>query len=86
MEELLDEIKSSITSKYPQAQVILFGSYARGDYSEDSDFGICVLLPEITENRICAVKGGNNEVSVRLVTHIHCYTLVLRYNLLCESG
>ena len=51
LEELLNEITSSITSQYPQAQVILFGSYARGDYSKDSDFDICVLIPQITQNR-----------------------------------
>ena len=50
LEELLEEITISITSHYPQAQVILFGSFARGDYTKDSDFDICVLLPEITEN------------------------------------
>jgi len=65
LEELLEEIANSIISQYPQAQVILFGSYARGDYTKDSDFDICVLLPEITENRsdmrvdiACAVRRG----------------------------
>lgn len=51
LEELLEEIASSITAQYPQAQVILFGSYARGDYNKDSDFDICVLVPQITQNR-----------------------------------
>ena len=65
LEELLEELAGSITLHYPQAQVILFGSYARGDYTKDSDFDICVLLPEITENRsdmrvdiACAVRRG----------------------------
>jgi predicted nucleotidyltransferase len=51
LEELLDEISNSIVSQYPQARVILFGSYARGDYNKDSDFDICVLVPQITQNR-----------------------------------
>ncbi|MCL2171505.1 MAG: nucleotidyltransferase domain-containing protein [Defluviitaleaceae bacterium] len=51
LEELLNELANSIISKYPQAQVILFGSYARGDYNKDSDFDICVLVPQITQNR-----------------------------------
>ena len=51
LEELLEELAGSITAQYPQAQVILFGSYARGDYTKDSDFDICVLLPQITQNR-----------------------------------
>ena len=63
LEELLNEIANSITSQYPDSRVILFGSYARGDYSKDSDFDICVLVPQITENRsdmrvdmACAVR------------------------------
>jgi len=51
LEEMLEEITNSITSNYPQAQVILFGSYARGDYNKDSDFDICVLMPEIVGRR-----------------------------------
>lgn len=51
LEELLDEISSSIIAQYPEAKVYLFGSYARGDYTKDSDFDICVLVPEITQNR-----------------------------------
>jgi len=65
LEELLEEIANSIISQYPQAQVILFGSYARGDYSKDSDFDICVLVPEIIGRRLdmnvdisCSVREG----------------------------
>jgi predicted nucleotidyltransferase len=36
---------------FPGAKVILFGSYARGDYDKSSDFDICVLVPQITQNR-----------------------------------
>ena len=48
LEELLNEIAVSITTQYPDSQVILFGSYARGDFNKDSDFDICVLVPQIT--------------------------------------
>jgi len=65
LEELLEEIASSISAQYPDSQVILFGSYARGDFNKDSDFDICVLLPQITENRsdmrvdiACTVRRG----------------------------
>jgi len=52
LEELLDEVVSSITSKFPEAEVILFGSYARGDYTLDSDLDFCVLVPEFTDHRL----------------------------------
>ena len=51
LEEVLDEVVTSITSEYPQATVILFGSYARGDYHKDSDLDFCVLVPEIVGGR-----------------------------------
>jgi len=65
LEELLGEISNSIRAEYPDAQVILFGSYARGDYTKDSDFDICVLVPEIIGRRsdmrvniACAARRG----------------------------
>ena len=51
LEELLDEIDASIKERYSDCTVILFGSYARGDYCKDSDLDICVLVPAITDNR-----------------------------------
>ncbi|MCL2048497.1 MAG: nucleotidyltransferase domain-containing protein [Defluviitaleaceae bacterium] len=64
LEELLEEIAFSIKGKYSDSQVILFGSYARGDYSKDSDLDICVLVPKITESRsdmsvdiACSIRG-----------------------------
>jgi len=51
LEELLDEIATTIKAHYPEAQVYLFGSYAWGDYSKDSDFDICVLVSEIVGRR-----------------------------------
>lgn len=51
LEELLDEIATSIRTNYPEAQVYLFGSYAWGDYNKDSDFDICVLVSEIIGRR-----------------------------------
>jgi len=65
LDELLEEISTSITAKYPDAQVILFGSYARGDYTKDSDLDICVLVPEIIGRRLdmnvdisCSAREG----------------------------
>ncbi|MCL2203506.1 MAG: nucleotidyltransferase domain-containing protein [Defluviitaleaceae bacterium] len=52
LEELLEEIATSIRTHYPEAQVYLFGSYAWGDYNKDSDFDICVLVSKIVGRRI----------------------------------
>ena len=50
--ELLDEVAFSIKRVHPDCTVILFGSYARGEQHEDSDLDICVLVHELTYNRM----------------------------------
>lgn len=49
LEELLDEIVLSIKSLYSDCRIILFGSFARGDQTKDSDIDLCVLVPELLE-------------------------------------
>lgn len=52
LEQLLEEVVQSITLQHPEAKVILFGSYARGDYTVDSDLDFCVLVPEFWDRRL----------------------------------
>jgi predicted nucleotidyltransferase len=40
--EILQAHKSDLLKKYPIAELALFGSYARGDYQEESDIDILV--------------------------------------------
>lgn len=44
--KILDETRRELEIKYAQRlkQMILFGSYARGDHSKDSDIDIILLL------------------------------------------
>ncbi len=48
--DYLDEIKNRIVEHESPLKIILFGSYARGDATWDSDFDLLVVLPKI-ENR-----------------------------------
>lgn len=51
-QEILDRIKAiskRLKDKYHAERVILFGSYARGEVTEDSDVDILVIAP--TEER-----------------------------------
>ncbi|MDO9580896.1 MAG: nucleotidyltransferase domain-containing protein [Bacteroidales bacterium] len=41
---ILQLIKKSVKSTEPNAILILYGSYARGDYRDDSDLGLLVLV------------------------------------------
>jgi uncharacterized protein len=42
--KILKMIKSVVNDTYPDATVILYGSYAREDYDEKSDLDLLVLL------------------------------------------
>jgi uncharacterized protein len=41
---ILQSIKKSVAASDPDATLILYGSYARGDYNEDSDIDVLVLV------------------------------------------
>jgi predicted nucleotidyltransferase len=40
----LSELKEKINEKYPGAELILYGSKARGDYREDSDIDLLIVI------------------------------------------
>lgn len=42
--DILQLIRSTVNKTEPDATVILFGSYARGDYKTDSDIDLLILL------------------------------------------
>ena len=41
---ILDTIKSTLKATQPDAKLILYGSYARGDFNENSDIDLLILL------------------------------------------
>ena len=43
-DQILARIKSTVAETDPRATVILYGSYARGDYNEDSDIDVLILV------------------------------------------
>ena len=49
--ELLPEITRRILSVSQPQKIILFGSYARGDYDPDSDMDILVILEGVESTR-----------------------------------
>ena len=47
----LTEFKQTVASRFPQAEIILYGSKARGDSTLESDIDLLVVLPQkITGN------------------------------------
>lgn len=51
LEELLDDIVTSIKELYEDCRIILFGSFARGEQTKNSDIDLCVLVPKLIEER-----------------------------------
>ena len=51
-DEILAAIKEKILSVVPDAQVVLFGSRARGDWHEESDWDILVLTEQEVTNEL----------------------------------
>ena len=48
---ILQLIKRSVSKTEPNAVLILYGSYARGDYRDDSDLDLLVLVDKDTISR-----------------------------------
>jgi predicted nucleotidyltransferase len=49
-EQLIQDVKEAVYSISPNANIILFGSRSRGDYSEESDWDFLILTDkEATE-------------------------------------
>ena len=56
-QELLDRLKQTVHEVEPSAEIILFGSRARGDAASDSDWDFLILLNgEVDPDRSLAVR------------------------------
>ncbi|WP_242541095.1 nucleotidyltransferase domain-containing protein [Phormidium pseudopriestleyi] len=54
---MLDRLKRTVREVEPQAEIILFGSRARGDAASDSDWDFLILLNgEVNPDRSLAVR------------------------------
>jgi predicted nucleotidyltransferase len=49
-DEILKQMIDLIVSKTSPSKIILFGSRARGDYKEDSDYDILVIMDKLEDS------------------------------------
>ena len=64
----LSTIKTSVLALLPDARVLLFGSRARGDYNQQSDFDVLVITKmNIPMNEKITFRGELNKVLVTLL-------------------
>ncbi|CAN5145231.1 hypothetical protein BH20BAC1_BH20BAC1_03420 [soil metagenome] len=61
-------IKKKIKQKDPSADVILFGSHARGDATKNSDWDILILLDRLDVNRLIEKEFRDELFEVELET------------------
>jgi predicted nucleotidyltransferase len=48
-EKRIEEIVQTVVQALSPLRVLLYGSYARGDFHEESDLNLCVILPTAGE-------------------------------------
>jgi predicted nucleotidyltransferase len=67
---ILQVFAEKVRKIYPNARIWAFGSYARGTAIADSDFDICVVLPELQSDDRFAISDIAWEVSLDHVLHL----------------
>ncbi len=73
--KMLEEAKEAILSVEPEAEVYLFGSRARGDFNEESDWDLLVLAPgEVGWKRKSAVMDKLYDVEL---ANRACFNLIV---------
>jgi predicted nucleotidyltransferase len=61
-------IRTRIKRKNPNAEIILFGSQARGDFNKDSDWDILILLNQFDVSRDTEMEYREELFEVELET------------------
>ena len=67
---IMEQIVAFITSIFSPERIILFGSYARGDYEKNSDIDILILIKNLENERKVtgalykALLGENISISI----------------------
>jgi predicted nucleotidyltransferase len=51
LDKLIDKLTKRIVKEIQPDKIILFGSHARGDYKEESDYDICVIKSGVEHKR-----------------------------------
>jgi len=72
--DVLDEAVRRLVAAAQPMRIILFGSHARGDATEDSDFDLLVVLKEVTRPRAEVVRLLDVLRPLRLPVEILLYS------------
>ncbi|MBU4273505.1 MAG: nucleotidyltransferase domain-containing protein [Planctomycetes bacterium] len=70
-QNILDEMVRRLVAEFQPEKIILFGSYAWGEPSEDSDVDLFVIVPESDERQIQRMQRAHHCLGdLRLSTDI----------------
>ena len=75
-ENILQQIKHSVQQNAPEASLILYGSYARGDFNENSDIDLLILLDKDKITRDDKIKITYPLYDIELETGIIISSMV----------
>ena len=73
-------IRTRIKQKNPNAEIILFGSQARGDFNKDSDWDILILLNQLDVSRDTEMEYREELFEIELETGEPISTFVFSKN------
>jgi len=73
--EILNSIKSIVHSLLPDAKILLFGSRAKGNYRQDSDYDILVITQNLLQEK--EKTSWRNKLNKLLVLTLHAPVDVL---------
>jgi predicted nucleotidyltransferase len=68
-ENISNKIKEVVKSFFPEAKVLLFGSRARGDFNNDSDYDLLIIVKDEIPDREKITLGGR--INEKLVKTLH---------------
>jgi predicted nucleotidyltransferase len=75
IETIIEEATRRLVEAAHPEKIILFGSYARGDFDEDSDLDFLVILPEV-ENRFAEMVRLQGVLTpLRVPTDVMVYSI-----------
>lgn len=69
-EQVLSEFAAEVRKRFPEARVWAFGSRARGDFTEESDLDVCVVVDHLDDavdqeiSHIACAVGFEHDVIV----------------------
>lgn len=77
-QKILQEFAEKVRTKYPEAQIWAFGSYAKGTATSESDLDICVVIPEMQQQDRLAISDLAWEIG--LAHDLYLSTVVFSEN------